>query len=769
MTDNIRIQTERRPAETTADDEIDLGELLAIVVNAKWLIAGIAAAVLVLAILYALFATPIYEANVLLQVNEQNAAFQTGAMSELAQTIGGRAPPADTQIAIIRSRSIVGHTVDKLDLAIDAKPDYLPVIGAFMARHYHGNKPAAPFLWFDGHAWGGETIEVTRLNVPRDWLNQPLTLVAGENQTYTLYGPEGGKLLRGTVGQPAYQRTNCSASTLATSNSALATDAAASGTPPATKDCLPSIFVSELSARPGTHFNVTKHPRLKVIKNLKDQLSASETGKGTNIVRMSLEGPKPGKVVRILDTLAATYVQKNVHNNAQQARESLKFLQKKLPKLKAKLDSAQTALADYQTQHQALDISADTKGLLDQMVNVQQKLAELKLKETEMSGKFNAGFPALRAVRAQIGKMRQIKSNLNSRIRNVPKAQQAIFRLKQDVKVDSALYMSLLNQSQQLKITEAGTIGNARIIDNAATPIKPVKPKKALIAALGLVLGVMLGVFVAFVRQALNHGIDDPDVIEREFGVPVYAIVPRSTELLKAERTAKREHEPQPILAQTAPDALAVEALRSLRTSLQFALMDAPNNVVAISGPAPGIGKSFVSVNLAHLVADSDERVLLIDADMRKGHLHEYFDISREQGLSDVLSGRLGFDQAIHHHDGRADTLFAGTVPPNPSELLMNKRFADMLASVSKEYDLVIVDAPPILAVTDAAIIAKQAGVNFAVIRAGQHPEREIKMMLRRFEQNGASAQGIIFNDVTRKARGYAKGQYAYQYQYQYK
>ncbi|HET7306606.1 MAG TPA: polysaccharide biosynthesis tyrosine autokinase [Gammaproteobacteria bacterium] len=744
MTENIHIQTEPHYAPPTeAGDEVDLRELLAIVIDAKWLIAAITAAILFLAVFYALFATPIYQSNVLLQVNEDNAAFQMGALSDIAQTLGGQAPPADTEIAIMKSRFVVGRTVDKLGLTIEAEPNYLPLIGGFVARHYDGITPAAPFLWFDGHAWGGESIKVTRLNVPQEWLDKELTLIAGPNQTYTLYGPEDNKLLTGKVGQPAYYPSNASPSV--------------------------SLFVSDLVARPGTNFTVSKSPRLEVINNLTDQLSASETSKGTNIVRMSLEGPHPQKLVNILDTLADTYIQQNVHNNAQQARESLKFLKQQLPKIKAKLDAAQGVLAEYQTKHQALDISADTKGLLDQMVNVQQQLAELKLKETEMSGRFNDSFPALQAVRAQIRQMQQIKGQLEDRIKDVPKNQQAIFKLERDVKVDSALYMSLLNQAQQLKITEAGTVGNARIIDHAAMPIKPIKPKKSLIAALGLALGLMLGVFVAFVRHALNHGIDDPDLIEQEFGIPVYAIIPHSDELIKQQREAERHNKAQPILSQTAPDALAVEALRSLRTSMQFALPDTANNVVAISGPSPSVGKSFVSINLSHLLADSGKRVLLIDGDMRKGHLHDYFGAERTPGLSDILAGKTSFDAAIHHNQNSTDVLFSGMLPPNPSELLMNPRFAEMIEGVAKEYDVIIIDAPPILAVTDGAIIARQAGVNFMVIRAGQHPEREIKLMLRRFEQNGTSAQGIIFNDVTRKASGYSKSKYGYQYQYEYK
>jgi tyrosine-protein kinase Etk/Wzc len=767
---NERIQFQppnppQAPSPEAAGDEIDLRELLAILLDAKWLIAGIAAAVLAIAVLYAIFATPVYQANVLLQVNEDNAEFQTGPMSQLAAQLNGQAPPADTEIAIMRSRYVIGRTVDKLHLAIDAEPDYLPLIGPLVARHYHGIKPAPPLLGFSGHAWGGERIDVTRLNVPQDWLDKSLTLVAGTGKSYTLYSPEGEKLLTGQVGHPAYLIASPSISSPSPSGGGQSLPRTRSGG----EGSKISIFVAQLKARPGTHFQLTKHPRLKVINNLQKKLSISETGKGTNIVRMSLDNAHPSKAVRTLDTIAATYVKQNVQNNAAKAHESLKFLNVQLPKTKAKLDAAEAKLSRYQTKHQALDISADTKGLLDQMVNVQKALSELKLKATEMRGRFNANFPALQSMHAQINKMQQIKGKLEGQIKNVPKAERHIFRLKRDVEVNNSLYMALLTQTQQLRVTQAGTVGNARIIDHAALPIKPVKPKKTLIAALGLVLGLMLGAFIAFVRKALNHGIDDPDAIEQEFGLPVYAIVPRSDELIKQQRIAERRHESAPILAQAAPSALAIEALRSLRTSLQFALMDSRNNVVAINGPAPSIGKSFISVNLAHLLADAGKRVLMIDADMRKGHLHQYFGTGREPGLSQVLSGECTFEAAIHRGETGLDVLFSGTLPPNPSELLMHPAFAELIDTAAKHYDLVLIDAPPILAVTDGALIAKQAGVNFAVLRAGQHAAREIKLMLRRFEQNGTTPQGFIFNDVTKKASSYSNSKYGYQYQYEYK
>jgi tyrosine-protein kinase Etk/Wzc len=221
-------------------------------------------------------------------------------------------------------------------------------------------------------------------------------------------------------------------------------------------------------------------------------------------------------------------------------------------------------------------------------------------------------------------------------------------------------------------------------------------------------------------------------------------------------------------LALLDPQDLAVEAIRSLRTSLQFALADSKNNVVLVSGPRPAVGKSFVLVNLAVLLADSGKRVLLVDADMRKGRLHTYFGMERVSGLSEVLAGTLDPTEATRatQHPNVA-FISTGTLPPNPSELLLNARFGQFMAQASSGFDLVLVDAPPVLAVTDAAIMAHHAGVTLLVLRAGLHPLREIALTTARMQQNGVRPNGFIINDVTAHIGRY--GKYGYHYQYEYK
>jgi tyrosine-protein kinase Etk/Wzc len=340
-----------------------------------------------------------------------------------------------------------------------------------------------------------------------------------------------------------------------------------------------------------------------------------------------------------------------------------------------------------------------------------------------------------------------------------------------DAKVANELYVLLLNKAQEMQVLKSGTIGNVRIVDTAILAEEPVSPKLGMTVGLSLFLGLALGIGVAFVRKALDQGVEDPEVIERETGLSVYATVPHSAaQGAYSLDLRKKKKGTTPVLALAQPNDLAVEALRSLRTSLQFALADASNNVVAIGGPSPGIGKSFVSVNLAHVLADAGKRVLLVDADLRKGRLHYYFGGGKAPGLADVICGSVSAKDAVRKTGvEKLHFLAMGEPPPNPSELLSSGRFEDLVEWASREYDLVIIDTAPILAVTDAAIAGRTAGTNLLVLRAGQHPMREIALAVKRMAQNGVAPRALILNDVMPKAGGYAYSKYGYHYHYEYK
>jgi tyrosine-protein kinase Etk/Wzc len=302
----------------------------------------------------------------------------------------------------------------------------------------------------------------------------------------------------------------------------------------------------------------------------------------------------------------------------------------------------------------------------------------------------------------------------DKQIERLPETQQVILRLSRDVKVNTELYTTLLNNAQTLRVAKAGTVGNVRIIDEAVPPTEPIKPKKPLIVAVSLILGLIIGVVWVFIRKALHRGIEDPDQIEKHLNIPVYATIPHSDDQAKFSEKLKKlgslQANPTVILALENKEDLAIESLRSLRTTLHFAFLEAQNNIIMITGPSPGVGKTFVSTNLAVVLADAGKKILLIDGDMRKGFINKSLGLERENGLSDLISNSITLGEAIHPiAAANIDFIPTGSIPPNPSELLLHERFGQLLGTLSKKYDHIIIDSPPILAVTDACIIGRMA------------------------------------------------------------
>jgi len=286
--------------------------------------------------------------------------------------------------------------------------------------------------------------------------------------------------------------------------------------------------------------------------------------------------------------------------------------------------------------------------------------------------------------------------------------------------------------------------------------------------------GLMMGIIITFIRKSLSYGIKDPGIIEKSLGIPVYATVQYSKYQKLIEKKLKSEpisgNHPPLLLALENKEDLAMESLRSLRTTLHFAFLEAHNNIVMITGPSPGIGKTFVSANLAVTMADAGKKVLLIDGDLRRGNIHKHMRLSRENGLSELISRSIDLNDAIKSIPLAAiDFIPTGKVPPNPSELLLHERFGQLLETVSNQYDLVIIDSPPILAATDAAIIGRLASVTLMAVRAGTHPLRELEQSVKKLVQAGVNLKGVIFNGIPETLSRHRYGQYVYQYDYRSK
>lgn len=729
---------QNRP-DTQANQEIDLMALLGALIDRKYFIIALTAAFMAVGVVYAVFSTPVYQATSMIQVEENGGSVP--GFDDMAGMFESTSA-AVTEIELLKSRSVIGEAVDTLKLDVIAEPKLFPFIGSRAFRKFspmNEGEVAEPSFGASSYAWGGERIDVFRFDVPTSAVGLEYTLIAQENHTVALLNDDGEQILTGKVGQ---ELTNGKF----------------------------NLTIRSLNARVGTEFTIIRKDRLNTILDLQAAIGASEKGKDSGIINLSLQSEKPHYAEKVLDKVAAIYVRRNVERNSAEAQKSLEFLEVQLPEIKKQLEFAEQRFNDYQIKRQSINITLETQGVLEQVVKLETKLQELELKRLEMSRKFKKDHPTYQGLIEQISAVNEQKKELVGEVGNLPETQQELLRLKRDVEVSNQIYTLLLSKTQELDIVRAGTVGNVRIIDFAeVNTSKPVKPKKALIVVMATMLGGMLAVAIVLVQKAMHKGVEDPNEIEA-IGLPVYASVPYSDyqEKLAGFGARKAKNKPKSILALDNPADLSIEALRSLRTSLHFAMMEAKNNLIAISGPSPGVGKSFVSVNLAAVLAQSGKKVLIIDADMRKGYLQTQFGIKWDDGLSDYLSGRLNLSEVTKPTQVEGlSVITRGQIPPNPSELLMHSNFSKLVEEVSAEYDLVIIDTPPILAVTDPAIVSAHTGTTLLVTRFGQNHIKEIELTRNRFEQNGTDVKGVVFNGVVKKASN-AYGYYGY-YNYEYK
>lgn len=739
------------PAPADDNEEFNLQEYWDILVDNRWLIAAVTALAVGLGSAYAFLARPVYESNLLIQV-EDSAGSAKSFLGEAASLFDVKTP-ATAEMEIIRSRMVIGRAVDTTLLYITASPRRLPVVGHWLSRRATAlSEPG--FFGYGGWVTGIEKIKVTSLDVPAELEGTRFLITARGNGQYELTHPEIDEVLRGAVGTPL--AASVRGGTL-------------------------NLMVSELEAKPGAEFELVRHSRLSTIERLQSNLKLAEKGRQSGVIDATLQDSDQFRLTVILNEIGQQYVRQNVERKAAEAQKTLSFLDVQLPQFKKQLDQSEEAYNRYRNQQGTVALDEEARLILTRSVDLQARLMDAQQKRRELVSRFTAEHPAVRTLDEQIAAWNREIGALNGKIRSMPTVQQDALRLERDVKVNNELYQQLRNNALQLQLIREGKIGNVRLIDQAAIPEQPVKPNRPMAVALALLLGILAGVMAAVVRTSLFRGVRSPQEIEAQTGLNVYSTIPLSAGQQHMARLVAEKAPGVHVLAQAAPQDVAVEALRSLRTALQFAMLESHNNRVLITGGTPGVGKSFVSSNFSAVMASAGKRVLLIDADLRKGHLNQYFGIGREAGLSELIVGTLSQSDAIRREVlPNLDFLPTGILPPNPAELVVSGAFGLLLDKLSAEYDLVVIDSAPVLVAADTLSIASHAGTLLLVARAEQTFIGDLHESARRLTHSGKAATGVLFNalDLTRrhygkygyKYGGYNYGSYRYRYrQYDYR
>ncbi|BCD97016.1 polysaccharide biosynthesis tyrosine autokinase [Marinagarivorans cellulosilyticus] len=709
------------------DDGIDLPKLAALLFERKWLIAGITLAFILIGGIYSFLATPSYRADMLVQIEQPS---RINPLSDV-NTLLGKQPPSQAEIEIVRSRMVLGGAVDALQLDVIVKPLTFPVIGGFLNR-IGIVRPGFAEGW--RFVWANESIRVAQLTVSNSYLRKNFQLVVIDAQTYNIF----------------YDDQNIGTGIVGEDSRFLNGEV--------------TLSVHSIDAPAGAVFLLSRQPRLLAISNLKKALSVSERGQETGILSWSLIGPDPGSAETVLRTIGSIYVEQNIQHRSEETRQSLDFLEEQLPKVREELAQAEDMLNAYRIDKDSLDLPLETRSVLDRLVKLELQINELELTEAEISQRFTPTHPTYAAL---LDKKRQLTSDqtkIESKIERLPETHQQILRLQRDAAVNQQIYVQLRNKVQEMQIAEASTVGNVRILDRAEGFPKPVHPVKKLMLIYAAIFGVMCSVSLVMLLGLTKKGIALQSELEM-LGLSVMATVPfyKKTKGKSDKRKAATVGR-QNLIAQSDPTDTSVEALRALRTSLYFNLKSSSNNCLMITSATQGVGKSFIAANLAAVCAQAGQRVLLLDADMRKGSLHKYLDTKASGGFSDVLSGG-DVNAHIRAYEG-IDNLFylpRGDLLPNSSERLAQPVLTEVLRSLASDYDLIIIDTPPVLAVTDAAVIGCQVGATLLAVRFEVSTPQEVQLALQRLQHAGVRVAGAVLNGLTPTAAAtYGYGDYGY-------
>ncbi len=700
-------------ASNAKKEETDLFDLLKELIRNWKIVLPCVVLSGIIGVLVAMWIRPVYQVDALLQIESKNKGGAASSMMGGLASLFASASPAETEIELINSRQVIGEVVDKMHLQYVAEP--LNKLDRIL--HHEGRMELHQF-------------DIPWNALPKEEKRGPWIAEAIDSATFKIYDHNKNVVIdNGKIGE--------------TYRIPFAGDTAV-------------ISVYQITAQKGQTFKLGKMTRLDAIDNFKGAFNVSEKGKKTGVLEFTYLDIYPDRGVKILNEIATSYLQQNVEQRNAEAQKTLEFLENQLPDVKAQMDSSLMKFNAYRHQVGSVDINAETRIVLERRNKLQQDLLALQQKKKEAVRLFQPEHPTVKTLEDQESALKRELALNSSDAKKLPNTQQEVLKLTNEVDMSKIMYTSMLNNIQQLKLVSAGEVGSVRIIDFAEEVSVPIKPKKKIILCIALFLGLIFGAAIVSLKTKLSSGVKDANFIERETGFSVYAKIPKGNpEGTKGTRP----------LAFVEPDDVAVESLRALRSSLEFSMDPESKPIIGISGLIPGVGKSFVSVNLAALFAGLGKKVLLIDADLRKGRLHKEFGIQRGNGLSQVLLGEANASDSVSATE--VENLFVlqcGHTPSNPSELLGSKHYASLIEKFKNDYDLIIIDTPPIMLVTDAALACRPASQLVMVIEYNRHSIEAIKDGMKQLQKVNTSAHAsFVINKYEHSISdgyGYKYGKY---------
>jgi tyrosine-protein kinase Etk/Wzc len=689
---------------------------------------------LLLGILISVIPANIYQTSSVLQIEKRSNG--VSLPSELIGSIlSGETTPSSsftTELHIIKSRLILKPVAQELGLFVKVSPKLLPIWGNYLQSNgYIKYFKKIDDLVPSEYVRDGEFLNIKNFSVPENFISKRIKFLSlGDNKFKVYLGKE---IYEGQVGKQ-----------LNFVNGG-------------------QLYVSDLNAKSGRVFYITHLPTRTIVDQLASGLFISERRggrQGSGIIDFVQKGEDPKLLVPILNSVIKTYQSKTLQRRSAEIDQSIDFILGELPKIRLKLENAKNAVAKFrEDQNIAGELSVATQELLERIVGLENEEERLTYEIEEISKRVTSNHPDFISLNEEKSRIKSKLGSTRQEIYLIPKAEQSLALLSGDLASAQGLELQLVQRVEQLRILKASTVGNVRVLEPSEV-YKKIGPNRLSPILLSLLFALTFSVTWIFIRNYFSNGIKGIEDIT-SLGVALFGTVMAQKNILKGSKSSDY------LISLREPNSLIVEAFRGLRTALKFSLSTTDNKSILITSAAPGDGKSFVASNLAAIIASSGQKVLLVDADMRRGKLRHIFNVSkRSKGLSDILSDNEKIDLACY--DTELDDLKfvpAGRYPPNPAEILESSRMDDFYSWAKNNFDIIIFDTPPVLAVADPIILDKYSGVNLIIVRHNVSHIGQLEESIRILKNSGVIINGAILNDFNQKNSKY--GNYSYNYSYQ--
>lgn len=495
-------------------------------------------------------------------------------------------------------------------------------------------------------------------------------------------------------------------------------------------------------------------------KNLVERISTFEAEKNATDVELKSNQKAHDEIkteINKIDKSVADYVEGQLN------QPYVEELQKKIAEYEVQKEIDLTVPSDNKLKDK---ISADYDKKLNPLKkNYDEKISIIRTglnsstpqQKMEIYQRYLETSIDIQAKKTKLNSLNRLLSKYESEFSKLPSQSIELARLERDRKSNEKLFLTLEEKYQEALINERAQLGNVNIIDKALIPSKPSKPNRSLIIVIGTILGFALGIGFAFIRNYLDRSIKNPEEMENR-GVSVLAWIP-SIEELKELGSSQLE-----FIIANKPNATASESFKALRTRVLFSKLESQLKTILITSSIPGEGKTTVALNLSGSFALADKKVLLLDCDLRKPRIHAIFNSERFPGLSDYLFSNVSLEDITR--PTKLENLFyitSGTIPPNPSELLGSKQMNDFLEKLKGIYDIIILDSPPFISVTDPEILTSVSDGTVLIVQANKTPmEAFMKTFARINSIDQHKFLGSVLNNFS------LKSVYGYYYNYYY-